>query len=104
VRETAFALLKVDESGPARGNLKNLARSMHATAFSKNGHAFFTNGSINSDAGIVRYKGNDFIVVTLSFNALGPMTVLYGSYDSDSNPVGNLGLIQNLLEQYTITP
>jgi len=104
VRETAFALLKVDEPGPARGNLKNLARSMHATAFSKNGHAFFTNGSINSDAGIVRYKGKDFIVVTLSFNALGPMATLYGSYDSDGNPVGNPGLIQNLLEQYTASP
>ena len=104
LRETALTLLNVDEPGPARGNLKNLARSMHAAAFSKNGHAFFTNGSINADAGIVRYKGKDFIVVTLSFNALGPMTVLYGSYDSEDNPVGNPGLIQNLLEQYTVSP
>lgn len=101
VRETAFTLLKLDEPGPARGNLKNLARSMHAVAFSKNGHAFFTNGSINTDAGIVRYKGKDFIVVTLSFNALGSMVMLYGSYDSAGNLATDPGLIQNLLEQYT---
>jgi hypothetical protein len=73
-------------------------------ALSKNGHAFFTNGSINTDAGIVMYKGKAFIVVTLSFNALGPMTVLYGSYDSDDNPVGDPGLIQTLLEQATTSP
>lgn len=104
LRETAFSLLKVDEPGPARGNLKNLARSMHAVAFSKNGHAFFTNGSINTDAGIVLYKGKAFVVVVLSFNALGPLTVLYGSYDSADNPVSDPGLIQNLLEQITTTP
>jgi len=77
---------------------------MRAAALSKNGHAFFTNGSINSDAGILLYKGKAFVVVTLSFNALGPMATLYGSYDSAGNLVGNPGLIQNLLEQYTITP
>jgi hypothetical protein len=104
VRETAFSLLKVDEPGPAQGNLKNLARNMHAVAFSKNGHAFFINGSINSDAGIVRYEGKDFIVVTLSFNALGPMATLYGTYDSAGNLVTDPGLIQNLLEEYSISP
>lgn len=50
------------------------------------------------------YKGKAFIVVTLSFNALGPLTLLYGSYDSKDNPVGETGLIQNLLEQYTTSP
>lgn len=104
VRETAFALLKVDEPGPAQGNLKNLARNMHAAAYSKNGHAFFISGSINSDAGIVLYKGKDFIVVTLSFDALGAMATLYGSYDSAGNLVTDPGLIQNLLEEYSISP
>ena len=104
VRETAFSLLKVDEPGPAQGNLKNLARNMHAVALSKNGHAFFINGSINTDAGIVRYKGKDFIVVTLSFNALGPIATLYGSYDSAGNLVTDPGLIQNLLEEYSLSP
>lgn len=104
LREAAFVLLAVDESGPARGYLKNLTRSLPAQSFSKNGHAFFINGSINTDAGIVRYKGQDYIVVTLSFNALGSMTTLYGSYDSDGNPVGEPGLIQTLLEEYSSTP
>jgi hypothetical protein len=104
VRETAFALLKVDEPGPAQGNLKNMARNMHAVALSKNGHAFFINGSINTDAGIVLYKGKAFIVVTLSFNALGPIATLYGSYDSAGNLVTEPGLIQNLLEEYSLTP
>lgn len=104
LRETTLDLLAVDEPGPARGYLKNMARAMHAIAFSKNGHAFFINGSINADAGIVRYKGHDFIIVTLSFNALGPMTTLYGSYDSAGNLVTEPGLIQTLLEEYTTTP
>ncbi|RJP46286.1 MAG: hypothetical protein C4583_19105 [Anaerolineaceae bacterium] len=104
LRSTAFNLLAVDEPGPARGYLKNLTRSLPALSFSKNGHAFFINGSINTDAGIVRYKGKDYIVVTLSFNALSPMTMLYGSYDSDGNPVGDPGLIQMLLEEYSSTP
>lgn len=104
LRETAFGLLQVDEPGPARGNLKDLARNIQAISLSKNGHAFFTNGSINTDAGIVLYKGKAFVVVTLSFNALGPITMLYGSYDSDGNPISDPGLIQNLLEQVTTTP
>ena len=104
LREAAFNLLAVDEPGPARGYLKNMTRSMPALSLSKNGHAFFINGSVNTDAGIVIYKGKAFIVVTLSFNALSPMTILYGSYDPDGNPVGDPGLIQNLLEQYPLTP
>jgi len=104
LRETAFDLLKVDEPGAARGYLKNMAREMHAVSLSKNGHAFFTNGNINADAGILMYKGKALIVVTLSFNAVGSMTLLYGSYDSDEHPVGDPGLIQNLLESYTLSP
>lgn len=104
LRATAFDLLAVDEPGPARGYLKNLSRGLPALSFSKNGHAYFINGSVNTDAGIVRYKGKDYIVVTLSFNALSPMTMLYGSYDLDGNPVGDLGLIQTLLEEYSSTP
>ena len=104
VRETAFSLLKVDEPGPARGYLKNMTRNMHAVSLSKNGHAFFTNGSINTDAGILLYKGKAFIVVTLSFNALTHMEMLYGSYDSDGNLISDPGLIQNLLEQATASP
>jgi hypothetical protein len=104
IRETAFNLLAVDEPGPARGYLKNMTRNMRAISFSKNGHAFFINGSINTDAGIVRYKGNDTIVVTLSFNALGPITNLYGSYDSAGNLATEPGLIQTLLEEYPTTP
>jgi hypothetical protein len=103
IRETAFGLLKVDEPGPARGYLKNLTRAMHATSLSKNGHAFFTNGSINTDAGIVLYKGKSYIVVTLSFNALGSMTTLYGSYDTEDNLVSDPGLLQTFLEEYSTT-
>lgn len=98
LRETALALLQLDESGPARGNLKNLARTIHAVSFSKNGHAFYNNGSINTDAGIVRYKGHDYIIVTLSFNALDSMIRLYGSFDEKGELVSEAGLIQNLLE------
>jgi hypothetical protein len=104
LRETAFSLLKLDEPGPARGYLKNMARGMQAISLSKNGHAFFTNGSINADAGILLYKGKAYIVVTLAFNAVGTVTLLYGSYDEDGNLVSTPGLIQNLLESYTITP
>ncbi len=104
LRETALGLLKVDEPGPARGYLKNMAREMQAIALSKNGHAFFTNGSINADAGILLYKGRAFVVVTLSFNAVGSNTILYGSYDEAGNLVGEPGLIQNLLESYAASP
>ena len=104
LRTTAFDLLAVDEPGPARGYLKNMTRTMRAISFSKNGHAYFINGSINTDAGIVRHKGNDFIVVTLSFNALSPLTILYGSYDTTGNLVTEPGLIQRLLEEYSSTP
>lgn len=98
LRETALALLQLDEPGPARGNLKNLARTVHATSFSKNGYAFYNNGAIITDAGIVRHKGRDYIIVTLSFNALDSMIRLYGSFDNKGELVGNPGLIQNLLE------
>jgi hypothetical protein len=98
LRETALSLLQTDEPGPARGNLKNLARTIHAVSFSKNGHAFYNNGSINTDAGIVRYKGREYIIVTLSFNALDSMIRLYGSFDNKGELVSDPGLIQNLLE------
>ena len=105
LRETAFSILQADEPGPARGNLKNLARHIHATSLSKNGHAFYNNGSINTDAGILRYKGRDYAVVTLSFNALDSMIKLYGSYDETGNPAGGQpGLIQNLLAEILTAP
>ncbi|MBI5934215.1 MAG: hypothetical protein HY867_10945 [Chloroflexi bacterium] len=99
LRDTALSLLQVDEAGPARGNLKNLARTIHAVSFSKNGQAFYNNGSIHTDAGIVRYKGREYIIVTLSFNALDSMIRLYGSFDSKGELVSDPGLIQNLLEE-----
>lgn len=98
LREAALSLLQADEAGPARGNLKNLTRAIHAVSFSKNGHAFYNNGSINTDAGIIRYKGREYIIVTLSFNALDSMVRLYGSYDVDGVLVSDPGLIQNLLD------
>ncbi len=104
LREAAFRLLKSDENGPARGYLKNLARNMRAIALGKNGSAYYSTGPIIAEAGIVRYKGKAFAVVTLSFNALESMTILYGSYDSDGEALGDPGLIQNLLEQYTTSP
>ncbi len=104
LREAAFSLLKLDEPGAARGYLKNMARDMQAISLSKNGHAFFTNGSINTDAGILLYKGKAYIVVTLSFNAIGSMTMLYGAYDADGSLVGEPGMIQKLLESYAFPP
>lgn len=101
LRTTALRLLNLDEPGPSRGYLKNMARSMQAISLSKNGHAFFTNGSINADAGILLYKGRAFVVVTLSFNGIGSMVQLYGSYDDGGNLLGEPGLIQSLLESYS---
>lgn len=101
LRGAAFRLLELDEPGPARGPLKNLTRSLGAVSLSKNGHAFYHNGSINADAGIVLYKGRAYVIVTLSFNALESMSRLYGQYDKDGKPAGKPGLIQNLLQTET---
>ncbi len=104
LRETALGLLKVDEPGPARGYLKDMARGMGAISLSKNGHAFFSIGSINADAGIVLYKGRAFVVVTLTFDAAGSNVLLFGSYDRDGKLLGEPGMIQRLLESYTSSP
>lgn len=104
LREAAFGLLKADEAGPARGPLKNLARAMHALAFSKNGSAFYSYGPVTADAGIVRYKGKSFVIVTLSYDALESLAALYGTYDASGTLVGEPGLIQILLEQVTASP
>ena len=98
VRQIAFDLLRIDEPGPARGNLKNLARNVGAEALSKNGYAFYIYDSIITDAGILRYKGNDYIVVTLSFNARETIATLYGAYDPNGVLIGSPGLIQTLLD------
>jgi hypothetical protein len=97
IKETAFNLLKIDEPSPARGYLKNMARNVGAEAMSKNGNAYFIHGRIISDAGILRYNGNDYIVVTLSFDAPDAMTSLYGSFNSDGELVGAPGLILSIL-------
>jgi hypothetical protein len=99
IKETALSLLKIDEPSPARGYLKNMARNTGAEAVSKNGNAYFIYGLVTTDAGILRYNGNDYIVVTLSFNAPDAMTSLYGSYTPNGELVGDPGLIQNLIEE-----
>jgi len=99
IKETALSLLKIDEPSPARGYLKNMARNTGAEAMSKNGNAYFIYGLVTTDAGILIYNGNDYIVVTLSFNAPDAMTSLYGSYNPNGELVGDPGLIQNLIEE-----
>jgi len=99
-RRVALNILKIDDAGPARGDLKNLSRGMNAVAMSKNGFAFFLYGAISDDAGILDYQGNLFIVATLSFDAPKSIAALYGAYNSrDATPI-NRGLIQNFLEEY----
>lgn len=99
VRDTAFNILKIDLKSPSRGNLKNLARVLQAEAMSKNGQAFYNYASIVTDAGILNYRGDSFIIVTLSFNAPETVKTLYGEYNSSGELISAPGLIQTLVEQ-----
>jgi hypothetical protein len=99
-RAGAFDLLKVDLTGPARGNLKNMARNMGAEAMSKNGYYFYK-GPIIADAGIIQFRGVHFVVVTLSYDAGEEMESLYGTYNAQGALIGEPGLIQSMLEEIT---
>ncbi len=99
VRETAFALLEIDLDSPSRGNLKNLARAIGAKAASKNGQASYSYASIVTDAGILQYHEDSWIVVTLSFNAQQAIHALYGEYNDSGELISAPGLIQRLLER-----
>jgi hypothetical protein len=96
-RRNALELLKVDLEGPARGNLKNMARNMNAEAMSKNGYYYY-GGPVLADAGIVRYRGVSFVVVTLSYDAQDAMEMLYGTYVNGALK-GGAGLIQSMLDE-----
>jgi hypothetical protein len=99
VKNAALSILKADEPGMSRGFLKNMARKMNAVAMSKNGYAAETHGSVITDAGILNYQEHSYVVVTLSYNALESMKILFGYYNLAGDPTGNVtGLIQELLE------
>ncbi|MBU1660233.1 MAG: hypothetical protein KKD28_02025, partial [Chloroflexi bacterium] len=100
----AFNILKINLDGPARGNLKNLARLLQADSFSKNGYAFYGYGPIITDAGIVNYKDTTLIIVTLSYNAPEAITMLYGNYHPNGDPFGEPALIQSLIEEQNTVP
>ncbi|GAB4547043.1 MAG: hypothetical protein Fur002_22710 [Anaerolineales bacterium] len=100
LKNAALALLGVDAPGAARGNLKNLARRMGAAAFSKNGHAYFIHGSINTDAGILLYKNKAFIVVALGYDAQPSLSLLYGDYSPSGEPLAEQSLLRDLLDEY----
>ncbi len=100
VRNTALNMLMIDNPGPARGNLKNLARKIGATSMSKNGHAFFIHGSINTDAGIFNYKNTPFIIVVLGFDAQPSLSLLYGDYTPAGDLLTDQSLMQDLLDEY----
>lgn len=96
VRETAFEILKVDKEGNSRGLLKNLSRKLGTAAISKNGFDGYT----IADAGILEYRDKNFVVVTLSYNALDSMNKLYGLYNLSGEPAGEMeGLIEQILLQ-----
>jgi hypothetical protein len=100
VRSAALNMLAIDNEGPARGNLKNLARKMGALSISKNGHAFFIHGSINTDAGIFDYQNTPFIVIVLGFDAQPSLSLLYGDYTPKGEPLIDPSLIRDLLLEY----
>jgi len=100
VRNAALSMLMIDNPGPARGNLKNLTRKMGAVSMSKNGHAYFILGSINTDAGILYYQETPFIVVTLGYDAQPSLSLLYGDYTPEGTPSIDQSLIRDLLEEY----
>jgi hypothetical protein len=99
-RNAALSMLAIDNEGPARGNLKNLARKMGAVSISKNGHAHFILGSINTDAGIFHYQNRTFIVVVLGYDAQPSLSLLYGDYGPKGEPTIAQSLIQDLLNEY----
>lgn len=100
VRNAAFSMLMIDNEGPARGNLKNLARKMGTVSISKNGHAYFIQGSINTDAGIFYFQNNAFVVVVLGYDAQPSLSLLYGDYSPKGDLLTDQSLIQDLLEEY----
>lgn len=99
-RDAALNMLAVDNEGPARGNLKNLARKMGASSMSKNGHAHFILGSINTDAGIFHYQNRAFIIVVLGYDAQPSLSLLYGDYGPKGEPLIEASLIQDFLIEY----
>jgi hypothetical protein len=100
VRNAALNMLSIDNEGPARGNLKNLARKMGASSMSKNGHAHFIQGSINTDAGIFHYQNATFVIVVLGYDAQPSLSLLYGDYDPKGAPTIDVSLIRDLLNEY----
>ena len=99
-RSAALDMLAIDNEGPARGNLKNLARKMGASSMSKNGHAHFIHGSINTDAGIFHYQNGAFIIVVLGYDAQNSLSLLYGDYSPKGEPLIEASLIRDLLVEY----
>jgi len=97
LKNTALALLSLDVESPSRGNLKNLARRMGAASMSKNGHAFFIQGSINTDAGIFVYKDTVYIIVVLGYDAQPSLSLLYGDYSPKGEPLTEQSLLRDLL-------
>jgi len=95
VKNAAANIFRVDNAGPSRGYMKNMARKMGAEAASKNGYS----GFILADAGIMDVHGHFYVIVTLSYDAVNSMEALYGRYNASGGPVGEAkGLLQDLLE------
>ena len=98
-REVSLEILGITPDDLSRGYLKNLAVTIGAEAMSKNGRASYSGEAIMTDAGILRYQGKSYVIVTLSYNAVDAMEMLYGSYLESGFPVNDKkGLIQLLLE------
>ncbi len=99
-RNIGLGLLSVDNPGPARGNLKNLARRMGAVSLSKNGHAHFIHGSINTDAGIFYYENTAFMIAVLGYDAQVSLSLLYGEYAPEGEPLTEGSLLRDFLVEY----
>ena len=98
VRKTSLDILGVLPNGISRGYLKNLASRLGVRSMSKNGRAAYSGKAIVTDAGIVSYKGKSYVIVTLSYNAVESMELLYGVYLNGIPVHEEKSLIQLLLE------
>jgi hypothetical protein len=78
--------------------LKNLAGRLGVRSMSKNGRASYSGKAIATDAGILSYRGKSYVIVTLSYNALESMDLLYGVYLNGIPVDEEKSLIQLLLE------
>jgi len=100
IRRTSLDILGVLPTDISRGYLWNLASTLGVRSVSKNGRAEYSGKAIVTDAGILRYQGKSYVIVTLSYNAVDAIETLYGSYLAGGIPVREEeSLIQLLLEE-----